>query len=176
MCSTCPGSCSVSLSTTRRWRIIPLVEPLRSIIDAHRESSPANNFGLVFSDEGRPIDPDRDSKRWRESRADYGITKNVRLHDLRHTAVDLMYEAGVPEGVIVEIIGHSARSMSRAYKTLGNRPRLTESMERYSEQLKEAARDRAARCTACGSAVIVHGRAWRCTGCALLFVAAPPAS
>lgn len=157
------------------WRIIPLVEPLRSIIEAHRESSPPNKFGLVFTDEGRPIDPDRDSKRWRESRTDYGITKNVRLHDLRHTAVDLMYEAGVPEDVIVEIIGHSARSMSRAYKSLGNRPRLTDAMERYSEQLRDDARTAAPKCGACGGSVIQVGRAWRCTSCSMQYLSAPTA-
>jgi len=157
------------------WRIIPLVEPLRSIIEAHRESSPPNEFELVFTDDGRPIDPDRDSKRWRESRSGYGITKNVRLHDLRHTAVDLMYEAGVPEDVIVEIIGHSARSMSRAYKSLGNRPRLTDAMERYSEQLREEARDAALRCSACGGPVIEAGKAWRCTSCSMRYLRAPSA-
>ena len=155
------------------WRIIPLVEPLRSILEAHRESSPPNKFGLVFTDEGRPIDPDRDPKRWRESRVGYGITKNVRLHDLRHTAVDLMYEAGVPEDVIVEVIGHSARSMIRAYKSLGNRPRLTEAMERYSEQLREVAIDAAPRCRSCGRSVIEAGRAWRCTSCSLRYLQAP---
>ncbi|MFZ4894618.1 tyrosine-type recombinase/integrase [Plantibacter sp. Mn2098] len=155
------------------WRIIPLVDPLKSIIEEQRRSAPPNPFGLVFTDQGRPIDPDRDSRRWRETRADYGVTKNVRLHDLRHTAVDLMYEAGVPEDIIVEILGHSTRAMSRSYKSLGNRPRLEAAMKQYSEQLADEARASSPRCTSCGSAVIAQGRTWRCTSCSMRFVQAP---
>lgn len=155
------------------WRIIPLVEPLKSILEEQRESSVPNTLGLVFTDQGRPIDPDRDSRRWRETRSSYGIDRNVRLHDLRHTAVDLMYEAGVPEDIIVEILGHSTRAMSRSYKSLGNRPRLEAAMKQYSDQLAVEARANSPRCTSCGSPVIAHGRTWRCTSCSMRFVQAP---
>lgn len=59
---------------------------------------------------------------------DAGIEKEVRLHGLRHTAVDLMLEAGVPIDVIKEIVGHSSRAMSVAYKSRGNDPRLRDAM------------------------------------------------
>ena len=64
-----------------------------------------------------------------------GIDKRVRLHDLRHTAVDLMYEAGVHETLIQEIVGHSNRAMTRAYKSRGNRPQLTAGMVQFSALL-----------------------------------------
>nr|WP_228506546.1 site-specific integrase [Frigoribacterium sp. VKM Ac-2530] len=96
-------------------RIIPLVEPLKSIIKSHLGRNPPGRDGLVFTHGGNPVDPDRDSRDWRMILASTGIKKNVRLHDLRHTAVDLLYAAGVPEDVIVQLVGHSNVSMTRAY-------------------------------------------------------------
>lgn len=97
------------------WRIIPLTEPLKTILELHMERNPDGPFGLVFSRNGRPVDPDYDSKLWIRILAESGINKKVRLHDLRHTAVDLLYAAGLPEEVIIRIVGHSAVSMTRAY-------------------------------------------------------------
>jgi len=118
------------------WRIIPLVEPLKSILENHRQHVPNNKHGLVFTTAaGRPIDPSRASKLWPEFRP--AITsKIVRLHDLRHTTVDLLYEAGVPEDVIQEIVGHSTRAMTRHYKAKGNQARLTDAMKQLSTFLK----------------------------------------
>lgn len=62
-----------------------------------------------------------------------GITgKHVRLHDLRHTTVDLLYEAHVPEDLIIDIVGHSTRMQSRSYKVRRSDPRLTSAMEALS--------------------------------------------
>lgn len=111
------------------YRIVPLVDPLRSILERHAATTPPNPFGLVFTHEdGRPIDPDQDTKAWNKVLQAAFPGRAVRLHDLRHAAVDLMYEAGVPEDVIQEIVGHSARTMTRAYKAKGNHARLTGGM------------------------------------------------
>jgi integrase len=111
------------------WRVVPLVDPLRSILQRWRLVAPANEYGLVFArPDGQPIDPDSATKAWPEFLAAAGITKAVRLHDLRHTAVDLLYEAGVPEVVIQEIVGHSSRSVTRGYKSRGNREQLEKAM------------------------------------------------
>lgn len=115
------------------WRIIPLVDPLRSLLAKHLDASPPNPWGLVFTWNQRPIDPDQDSARWKQTLKEVGITKDVRLHDLRHTTVDLLYLAGVPEDVIIEIIGHSTRATTRGYKALQNRERLLRAMTQLSE-------------------------------------------
>lgn len=104
------------------WRILPLVDPLRSILERHMAAHPDNPWGLVFTwtnekNEIRPIDPDQDTRLWRTVLAATGIDKDVPLHGLRHTAVDLLYEAGVDEDLIPLIVGHSDRAMSRSYKT-----------------------------------------------------------
>lgn len=116
------------------WRVIPLVDPLKSILEQWREVAPSNEYGLVFTmPNGEPIDPDFATKKWPKVLADAGIEKNVRLHDLRHTTVDLLYEAGVPESIIMEIVGHSSRAVTRGYKSRGNRPQLTQAMNSLSE-------------------------------------------
>lgn len=120
------------------WRIIPLVDPLKSILERHIETMKPNNYGLVFDRNGLgiPRDPDWDSREWRKlMRSVLGEGRSVRLHDLRHTTVDLLYLAGIPEDLIIEIVGHSTRSMSRAYKARGNQERLLAAMTQLSELL-----------------------------------------
>lgn len=116
-------------------RIIPLVDPLRTILERHLDAMTANPWGLVFTEDGRPRDPDRDTKAWNTLLADTGIERAARLHDLRHTAVDLLYLAGVDEDIIVEIVGHSTRAMTRGYKSVRNQQRLTAAMEQLGALL-----------------------------------------
>lgn len=108
------------------WRIIPLVGLLRDRLERHMARTPDNEWGLLFTKNDRPISPDQISRDWRTMLKDAGIDKDVRLHDGRHTNVDLLYEAGVPEDMISELVGHSTRTMTQAYKSLGNRERLTQ--------------------------------------------------
>lgn len=115
------------------WRIVPLIEPLRTILERHIAAVPPNPHGLVFThDDGRPFDPDQDTKAWNKVLQGAFPGRAVRLHDVRHSAVDLLYEAGVPEDLIQEIVGHSTRSMTRAYKSKGNQARLTAAMQQMS--------------------------------------------
>lgn len=118
------------------WRIIPLVEPLASILAGWQSVAPTNAHNLIFAtSDGTPRDPDNVSKSWVRAVKAAGIGKHVRLHDLRHTTVDLLYEAGVDEATIVEIVGHSTRAQTRSYKSRGNRPQLTDAMNKMSALL-----------------------------------------
>jgi integrase len=116
------------------WRVIPLVDPLKNILNKHVERMDPNRYGLLFANEnGLPIDPDTESGRWPKALKEIGVTdKKVRLHDVRHTTVDLLYEAGVSEDIIMEIVGHSTRTVTRGYKALGNRKRLEGAMLQLS--------------------------------------------
>lgn len=114
------------------WRVIPLIDPLKSILQRHLEQAPENEWGLVFTRNGQPYGPDLAGKDWRKMLAAAGIDKDVRLHDGRHTTVDLLYLAGVPEDLITEIVGHSTRTMTQGYKSLRNRERLTAAMKQLS--------------------------------------------
>jgi len=123
--------------TSSGWRIIPLVDPLKSILERHMAVTPPNPHGLVFTrPDGRPFDPDYITKLWPRILKSAGINKKVRVHDLRHTTVDLLYAAGVDEQDITAIVGHSSRAMSRAYKSRASVERLRESMLRLSRSLE----------------------------------------
>lgn len=116
------------------WRIIPLVDPLRSVLERHIEAAPDNPHGLLFARaDGSPYDPREASKEWRTiMKQQFGAERAVRLHDLRHTTVDLLYLAGVPEDLIIEIVGHSTRAQSQEYKSRANVGRLRTAMEQMS--------------------------------------------
>lgn len=115
------------------WRVIPLVEPLRSILALQVGDQ---RDGLVFTRQGRPWDPDRASKEWNAVLAEAGLPSDVVLHGARHTTVDLLYEAGVPEAVISEIVGHSSRSTTRGYRSRGNSKQLAAAMDKMSKLLE----------------------------------------
>lgn len=116
------------------WRIIPLVEPLRSILHAHvRGRGP----GLIFTRNDLPWDPDGASEEWKKLLSVAGLPGNVSLHGARHGVVDILFEAGVPEVVISEIVGHSSRAVTRGYKSKGNTRQLTEAMNKMSKLLEQ---------------------------------------
>lgn len=116
------------------WRIIPLVDPLKSILELHRQNNPGDGF--VFREDGRPWDPDRVTKAWKKLMTGAGLPEEVVLHGARHTTVDLLYAAGVPEDIIQAIVGHSTRQMTRSYRTRVDSERLSEGMKSLSALLQ----------------------------------------
>jgi Phage integrase family len=63
--------------------------------------------GLVFTSRvGTPLEPDNLRRSWYEVRK--VLDEPLRLHDLRHTCVTLLLEAGVAPHIVQEIAGHSA--------------------------------------------------------------------
>lgn len=121
------------------WRTVTLVEPLRSVLLAHIAGMELNPWGLLYAgSHGRygtvtPPDPDRITREWPKLRDEvFGPGRRVRLHDIRHSTVDLLYLAGVPEDLIQEIVGHSTRSMTRAYKSRSDSVRHEAAMRRLS--------------------------------------------
>jgi integrase len=113
-------------------RVMPLVDPLRSILARHMEANPTGPHGLIFTRDGNPISPEEDSREWRRVFARTGIDKQIRGHDLRHGYVMASYAAGVPEDVIMEMVGHSTVSMTRAYKTRTDPLRALAAMQQVS--------------------------------------------
>jgi len=116
------------------WRVIPLVEPLRTIITDQLGNQ---TEGLVFTRDGQPWDPDRASKEWNALLVAAGLPTDIVLHGARHGTVDLLFEAGVPEILISEIVGHSSRATTRGYKSKGNTRQLTEAMNKMSKLLEQ---------------------------------------
>lgn len=113
------------------WRVIPLVEPLKSVLALHMNGQ---KDGLVFKRDGRPWDPDRATKEWTKVLQDAGLPTDIVLHGARHTVVDLLYAAKVHESDIMQIVGHSNRAVTRGYRSRGNTEQLTEAMKSLSNQ------------------------------------------
>jgi integrase len=117
------------------WRVIPLVEPLRSILALHMQG---RGPGLVFTeDDGRPIPPDIATRRWKQLLAEAGLPEDVVLHGSRHTVADLLKAAGVRTEDIQQILGHSSRAMTTAYFTKDNLPELEAAMHKMSALLAQ---------------------------------------
>jgi len=130
------------------WRVVPLVDPLRSIIerrvqDAAEEPNP---HGLLWTAErngrtdelhGSPIDPKDDNRTWHKTLSRAGLP-DTKLHSARHTTVDLLYSAGVDEPTIAEIVGHSTYLMSRRYRSRGNRDVQRDALRRAYQPLVTA--------------------------------------
>ncbi|WP_346921342.1 tyrosine-type recombinase/integrase [Glutamicibacter creatinolyticus] len=114
------------------WRVVPLVEPLRSVLALHLQTA---GDGLVFvNQDGEAWDPDTASRTWTKILAAAGLPDDVTLHGARHTFVDLMFDAGADETVIQDIVGHSTRAMTRQYRTRGNDERAAAALEKFAER------------------------------------------
>lgn len=119
--------------TQRSSRLVPLVEPLRSILERHIDATDGGPHNLVWTTSaGQPIDPRAEFAAWHDLLDRAGVPR-VGIHAGRHTTADLLYEAGVPEDVISEILGHTSRSVTRGYKSRGNRDRLSSAMTQMSK-------------------------------------------
>lgn len=68
--------------------------------------------GLVFTTRtGGPIHPRNDYRAFRALLERSGV-RQIRLHDLRHTAASLMLAQGVHSRVAMEVLGHSQISVT----------------------------------------------------------------
>ncbi|WP_183665835.1 tyrosine-type recombinase/integrase [Neomicrococcus aestuarii] len=109
------------------WRTPPVVDVLKAILDRHIGD---RTSGLVFTDpNGGALDPAEVSKQWRQLLIDAGVNGDVKLHGVRHTTVDFLYEIGTSEHIIMQLVGHSTRGVTRGYKTRGNVGEMKKSME-----------------------------------------------
>jgi len=89
-----------------------------------------HDHGLVFAQvNGKPVDPSSDYKAWKSLLRSAGV-RDARLHDARHTAASLLLLQGVPARVAMDILGHSAISLT---------------LNTYSHVVPELARDAAER-------------------------------
>lgn len=72
--------------------------------------------GWMFAQpNGKPIDPRADLAEWKGLLDETGI-REARLHDARHTAATVLLVLGVPERVVMEIMGWSNTAMAKRYQ------------------------------------------------------------
>lgn len=97
--------------TRTGWRILPLVDPLLSVLRRHWEREGSPTTGLAFG----VVDPSDDYQTWLSLLTDAGAPK-IRRHDARHTAATLLLALGVDTKVISQILGHSSVITTRTYQ------------------------------------------------------------
>ncbi|AWB95402.1 hypothetical protein DCE93_06805 [Agromyces badenianii] len=69
---------------------------------------------VVANEAGEPLRPDRYSDLFEAHAKDAGLPQ-IGLHDLRHTALSLLLEQGVPVPVVARIAGHDPSVTMRTY-------------------------------------------------------------
>jgi integrase len=76
------------------WRLAPAAGRFGDLLREHLDTDEAPNpHGLVWhTPDGPPIDPKAHSLMWHRLLERAGVWQ-VRFHDARHTAVDMLYEA-----------------------------------------------------------------------------------
>jgi len=57
----------------------------------------------------------RKGKGWDAKRSTNGLS----FHALRHTAVSLLKDAGIPEAVVMQLVGNDSQAMSARYTHFG---------------------------------------------------------
>ena len=111
----------VQPKTMRSRRTIPLPAFLVAALKLHRERQDHEresagefweDWGLLFTTHvGTPLSPRNDYRDFRRI-VDAAGLRQVRLHDLRHTAASVMLALGVAPRVVMEVLGHSQISIT----------------------------------------------------------------
>ncbi len=111
-----PGGLIDKGTKGRRARTVPLIEDIRPMVSERLRSATDANARLFVGPKGGRISTAvlRDATYWDEVVADLGYEHLVR-HDLRHTGLTWMADAGVPVHVLRKIAGHGSLSTTQRY-------------------------------------------------------------
>ncbi|MFI9327820.1 tyrosine-type recombinase/integrase [Kitasatospora sp. NPDC052868] len=119
-------------------RLIGLPDQLVKLLRLHKEEQDRERLvarqewvegGWVFASEtGHPLIPRTDWDRWKELLVAAGI-RDGRLHDARHTAGTILLLLGVPERIVMDIMGWSSTAMAHRYQHVTARIRRDVAMQ-----------------------------------------------
>lgn len=105
-------------------RVVPLVPWMRAALEDWRTKAPASPYGLVWpAPDGAPRNDKDDRQAWydlcdaaRVAHVEGTQGRRYDLYEARHTTATLLMAGGVPEPVIIAIMGHSSVASTRAYQ------------------------------------------------------------
>jgi integrase len=88
-------------------------------VTSQKRSGPlSNQFANLLAQAGlRDKAPHRSKGKGRNAKRS---SNGLSIHALRHTAVSLLKDAGIPEAVVMELVGHESKAMSAHYTHVGN--------------------------------------------------------
>jgi integrase len=111
-------------------RRIPLPDPVHNALLGRLVEIPQSPHAHIFPGATDPNRPRQGLERaWNKVRRETGLT-HVRFHDLRHTAITTLCEAGVPDWTIRAYVGHVDDEMMKLY----SHPRQT-AMQKAADAL-----------------------------------------
>ena len=99
--------------TARSRRTMPMLDPITARLLLHQPAG-VSPTSLVFNAGGQPIKPWNDSRAWHQLLDDAGVP-HLPLHSARHTAASVLEAAGVPDRLIMQILGHSQVQTTHGY-------------------------------------------------------------
>jgi len=102
------------------WREVPISAPLAEVLRRYLEGLDLGSDDLIFTHEdGRPIDPDQNTKDWDAALKAAGLP-DVVLHSARHTTATLLHALGADEQTRMQVLGHSSATVTAGYTHIAN--------------------------------------------------------
>jgi len=100
----------------KRTRTVPLIEEIREMVTRRLGNASSPGARLFVGPRGGRISTAvlRDATHWDEVVISLGY-EHLRRHDLRHTGLTWMADAGVPLHVLRKIAGHGSLSTTQRY-------------------------------------------------------------
>lgn len=95
--------------------VVPIVEQLRHILEDAKARGKKCEHVVAYR--GRPIESIRGGLKAAAERAhlDYGLAKGVTFHTIRHTMATMLAEAGEPEAMRKDLMGHASIETTQIY-------------------------------------------------------------
>jgi integrase len=88
-----------------------------TVTSQKRSGTLSNQFANLLAQAGlRDKAPHRSKGKGRDAKRS---SNGLSFHALRHTAVSLLKDAGIPEAVVMELVGHDSEAMSAHYTHVG---------------------------------------------------------
>jgi integrase len=88
-----------------------------TVTSQKRSGTLSNQFADLLARAGlRDKAPHRSKGKGRDAKRS---SNGLSFHALRHTAVSLLKDAGIPEAVVMELVGHDSEAMSPHYMHVG---------------------------------------------------------
>lgn len=102
----------------RPTRKVPWHQDLESILQVWAK---ADNTGCIIKYQGEPVKSVR--KAWDAAKRRAGITRRLRMYDIRHAFVTTLLEEGADLQTVAELAGHNIDTMLKSYQHLTQRLR-----------------------------------------------------
>lgn len=107
--------------TDASQRIVPLVPQIATRLRLLWESEGRPTSGLVFHRDHKPVQPKRDWQAWRDlidraTAVPFAPLPMIALHAARNSAASVMEAAGIPDRLVMQILGQSQVATTHRYQ------------------------------------------------------------